>query len=57
MLDKYPGLNIEDSMKIMIRSKPLFKVRDKIAQILVTYHALKNQIEKFRTIIEKFNTY
>jgi hypothetical protein len=57
MLDKYPALNIEDSMKLLLRSKPLFIARDKIIQILVTYHALKNQIERFRKVIEKFSTY
>ena len=57
MLDKYPALNLEDTMKLMLRSKPLFIVRDKIVQIMVTYNAFKTQIEKFRTVIEKFTTY
>ncbi len=57
MLDKYPALNLEDTMRIMIRSKPLFMARAKIVQIMLTYKAMKSQIEKFRNIIEKFTTY
>ena len=44
-------------MKLMLRSKPLFLARDKLVQIMLTYKALKGQIEKFRQIIEKFSTY
>lgn len=54
---KYTNSSVLETLKLMIRSKRLFKARPKILDIIASFQTLESEFEKFKLIVEKHDSF